>query len=58
MIYKNSKRKTAIILLVITSIFWSLGGVLIKNISLNPFAIAGGRSLIAALIIGFLLINH
>lgn len=48
---ENSKRKRAITLLIITSFFWSSGGVLIKNVHLNPLAISAGRSLIAALVI-------
>lgn len=35
------------LLLLITSLLWSLGGVLIKSIDLQPMAIAAGRSVIA-----------
>jgi drug/metabolite transporter (DMT)-like permease len=45
----NSK-STAIILLLCTAILWSTGGFLIKFIEWHPIAIAGGRSIIAALI--------
>ncbi|MBS3937301.1 MAG: EamA family transporter [Peptococcaceae bacterium] len=38
-------------MLIATAIMWSLGGLLIKSIDLNPLAIAGTRSAIAALII-------
>ncbi|MBT9152245.1 MAG: hypothetical protein DDT35_00459 [Firmicutes bacterium] len=38
-------------MLIATAIMWSLGGWLIKSIDLNPLAIAGTRSAIAALII-------
>ncbi|MBT9136252.1 MAG: hypothetical protein DDT34_01326 [Firmicutes bacterium] len=38
-------------MLIATAIMWSLGGWLIKAIDLNPLAIAGTRSAIAALII-------
>ena len=41
----------AVVLLVITALLWSTGGFLVKSINLNPFAIAGARSLIAALVI-------
>ena len=41
-------------LLLASAILWSLGGVLIKSIDWTPMAIAGARSLIAALIIGLL----
>jgi len=47
----NSGRTKAIVLLVITAILWSLGGVLIKSIKLNPVAIAGIRSAIAAVVL-------
>lgn len=38
-----------VLCLIITSLCWSLGGVLIKLVDWNPFAIAGIRSLIAML---------
>ena len=37
----------AIILLLLTAVLWSLGGLLIKSIQWNPLAIAGTRSIIA-----------
>lgn len=43
-----SARQKAIILIFLTAVLWSLGGVLIKSIPLNPIAIAGSRSLISA----------
>ena len=43
-------RKKAIILLIMTSVLWSIGGLFIKLIDLNPIAIAGLRSGIAALV--------
>jgi drug/metabolite transporter (DMT)-like permease len=48
---KNIGRTTAIVLLVLTALLWSSGGLLIKLISWNPIAIAGFRSGIAALFI-------
>ena len=39
-----------VLLLLAAAILWSLGGVLIKSIDLNPVTIAGGRSLIASLV--------
>ncbi len=42
-------RKKAILYLIITSILWSIGGLFIKLIDLNPIAISGYRSLIAGL---------
>lgn len=46
----NMCRKKAIIYLIIASILWSIGGVFIKLIDWNPFAIAGARSGIAAIV--------
>ena len=42
-------RKSAIILLIITGLLWSIAGVLIKSIPWPPAAIAGLRSGLAAL---------
>lgn len=36
-----------VIQMMLTGIFWSLGGVLIKLVDWNPYAIAGTRSLVA-----------
>jgi len=41
----------AIVLLVITALLWSSGGLLVKMVVWNPVAIAGARSAIAALVI-------
>lgn len=43
----TDKRPQAVLLLVATAVLWSLGGVLIKWISLPPLAVAGFRSAIA-----------
>ena len=40
--------------MLLTALFWSLGGVLIKSIDWNPVAIAGSRSLIAVGLIAIL----
>ena len=42
------QHRNAILLLFVTALLWSLGGVLIKFIPWPPLAIAGGRSFIAA----------
>ncbi len=47
--------RRALLLLVVTALLWSLGGVLIKWVEWNPLAIAGARSLIGALVIALLL---
>ena len=47
-LFKNERIK-AIIFLVIASVLWSTGGILIKLIDWNPIAIAGSRSLIASI---------
>jgi drug/metabolite transporter (DMT)-like permease len=44
-----------VLLLLAAAILWSLGGVLIKSIDLTPVAIAGTRSLIAAVIMSLTL---
>lgn len=43
-----------VLLLLLTALFWSLGGVFIKSIDWNPVAIAGSRSLIAVCLIAVL----
>jgi drug/metabolite transporter (DMT)-like permease len=45
------KKTQAIILLILTAILWSFGGLLIKIVSWNPIAIAGMRSAIAFVIV-------
>jgi drug/metabolite transporter (DMT)-like permease len=45
------KRHRAIIFLLVAATLWSSGGLLIKLVSWNPVAIAGLRSLIAALVL-------
>jgi drug/metabolite transporter (DMT)-like permease len=44
------QRIKAIMLLVFTALLWSTGGLLIRMVSWNPLAIAGARSLIAAVL--------
>jgi drug/metabolite transporter (DMT)-like permease len=48
----ESGRRRALLLLVVTALLWSLGGILIKWIRWNPMAISGMRSAIGALVIG------
>lgn len=47
------KRTHALLLLILTAFFWSLGGLMIKKVNLHPMAIAGWRSAIA---VAFLLL--
>lgn len=47
----NRQHAKAVIFLLITVLLWSTGGFLIKSVQWNPLAIAGGRSLIASLVI-------
>jgi drug/metabolite transporter (DMT)-like permease len=47
------KREKSITLLIGAALCWSLGGVLIKWVDWNPMAIAGARSLIAAVFVWF-----
>ena len=46
-----SERRNAVILLIMAAVLWSTGGLLIKLVTWQPFAIAGMRSAIAAVVI-------
>ncbi|MBZ4193622.1 MAG: DMT family transporter [Candidatus Contendobacter sp.] len=46
-----AEHRRALLLLLLTAVLWSLGGVLIKWVNWNPVAIAGTRSLIGATLI-------
>ena len=46
-----SEEKKAIVCLFLTALLWSSGGVLIKLVDWHPMAIAGGRSIIATIVI-------
>ncbi|SFM13688.1 DMT family transporter [Pelosinus propionicus] len=48
-----TKKRKAIFYMALAAILWSSGGFLIKGIDWHPMSIAGGRSLLASLIIGF-----
>ncbi len=45
------RHRSAVLLLIITSVLWSLGGVLLKQVDWHPMAKAGARSAIAAVVI-------
>ena len=47
----NTNHSRAVLLLIITAILWSAGGLLIKLIEWNSVAIAGGRSFFAAIVL-------
>lgn len=47
----KSEHFRAILLLVITAVLWSSGGLLIKSVDWHPLAISGFRSLISAAVI-------
>jgi len=49
--YARSQRFKGIILAIIASVLWSIGGLLVKLLNWNPFAIAGSRSIIAGMVI-------
>lgn len=51
MFSKLNLRTKSILLLIMTAVLWSSGGLLIKSVKWNPIAIAGMRSAISALII-------
>lgn len=48
---KNSKKSAAMLLLALTAVLWSIGGLLIKKINAHPLAIAGIRSAISGVLI-------
>ena len=48
---RNPKR-TAMLLMAACAVLWSLGGIFIKLLAWHPLLIAGGRSLIAAAVLG------
>lgn len=48
----QSKKRKAMVLMAICASLWSISGIFIKWISWNAFLIAGGRSLIAAAVLG------
>jgi drug/metabolite transporter (DMT)-like permease len=52
---KDVTHPQAIVLLIATAVLWSFGGLLIKLVDWHPAAIAGGRSVIAALLFYFAL---
>jgi drug/metabolite transporter (DMT)-like permease len=47
----KDERHKAIVLLIITAMLWSSGGLLIKSVAWNPIAIAGARSAVTALLL-------
>lgn len=51
-------RKQAVLYLILTALLWSTGGVMIKWVDWNPLAVAGGRSLIAAIVMGIAFRNE
>lgn len=54
----KSEHVRAVGLLVATAVLWSFGGLLIKLISWNPMAIAGGRSILAAAVMLLVVRRH
>ncbi|HPQ92094.1 DMT family transporter [Mesotoga prima] len=48
---EKSSGTKSVILLILTGLLWSTGGLLIKNVDSNPLAISGIRSMIASLVI-------
>jgi drug/metabolite transporter (DMT)-like permease len=48
---ERNKKGSAIVLLIITAVMWSLGGLFIKSVNAHPIAISGIRSAISCVII-------
>lgn len=46
-------RQKGYVLLILASIFWSLGGMLLKLVTWNGFAVGGCRSLVSAVFVAF-----
>jgi drug/metabolite transporter (DMT)-like permease len=47
----SGRHRNSVLILIITALLWSTGGILIKSISMHPLAIAGARSTIAAIVL-------
>lgn len=45
-----TKERKAMLMMAVCACMWSIGGIFIKLVSWSPFLIAGGRSLLAALV--------
>lgn len=54
---EHPQKRIGMLAMAATALLWSLGGLFIKVIDWNPFAIAGVRSLIASLVL-FLYLQH
>ena len=55
----NSRKNRAMLLMVITAVMWSIGGIFIKLSSWSPFLIAGARSGISGSIMAiYMLATH
>ncbi len=50
MVKMKDDRFRSVLFLITAALLWSLGGLLIKSVKLNPLAIAGGRSFFSALL--------
>ena len=48
----NHAKNTAMLMMAICAVLWSIGGIFIKLVSWSPLLIAGGRSLLAAAVVG------
>ena len=48
----NHAKTTAMLMMAICAVLWSIGGIFIKLVSWSPLLIAGGRSLLAAAVVG------
>ena len=48
----NHAKTTAMLMMAICAVLWSIGGIFIKLVSWSPLLIAGGRSRLAAAVVG------
>lgn len=47
----SRSKKKSMVLMAVCAVMWSIGGIFIKLVSWSPFLIAGGRSIISAVVI-------
>jgi drug/metabolite transporter (DMT)-like permease len=47
----SRQRKKALSMLILASVLWSTGGLLVKSVAIHPMAIAGARSGVACLVV-------
>lgn len=49
--FSQKQRRNDTLIMLVTALMWSMGGILVKSVPWNPLAIAGVRSVVAAAVI-------